>query len=82
VKEEYFKIKYRPAGILHKYLAMIYFKWKLQLTFRKKVKITHVIVCFHTGLHLKQSNLQLEFSTNKNCHEKSTALRCITAKTT
>jgi len=35
VKEKYFKTKYRPVGIVLKYLCVIYFKIKLQLIFRK-----------------------------------------------
>ena len=31
MKEKYFKTKYRPVGILIKCLAVIYFKFKLQL---------------------------------------------------
>ena len=36
VKENYFKVKCRPAGILLNVNGMIYFKFKLQLKFRYK----------------------------------------------
>jgi hypothetical protein len=49
VKEKYFKTKYRPAGILFNFKAMIYFKFILQLKFRNK-KCPSVTVNFHTAL--------------------------------
>jgi len=50
VKEEYFKRKYRPAGILINVNAMIYFKGRLQLKFRIK-NYSSTVVNFHAGLH-------------------------------
>jgi len=52
VKEEYFKRKYRPAGILINVNAMIYFKGRLQLKFRIK-NYSSTVVNFHAGLHQK-----------------------------
>jgi hypothetical protein len=49
VKEKYFKIKYRPASILHIFSVMIYFKFKLHLKFRNKKDYSSVIVNFHTS---------------------------------
>jgi hypothetical protein len=47
-KEEYFKTKCRPAGVLHNVNAVMYFKFKLQ--FRNSKNYFSVIVNLHTGL--------------------------------
>jgi hypothetical protein len=52
VKERYFKIKYRPAGILFNVNGMIYCKFKLQLKFINK-KYSPLIANFHAGLRFK-----------------------------
>jgi len=50
VKEEHFKTKYSPAGILLNVSTMIYFKFKLQLKFRNNKIYSSIIVSFCTGL--------------------------------
>jgi len=44
------KEKYRLAGILVNVNAMIYFKFKLRLHFRKNKHYYSTFVNFHTGL--------------------------------
>jgi len=50
VKEKYFKIKYRPVGLLLNVNAMISFRFILQLKFRSNKNFCSVIVNFHTDL--------------------------------
>jgi hypothetical protein len=50
VKEEYFKSKYRPAGIFLNVNDMIYLKDKSQLKFRNNTNYSSVIVNFYTAL--------------------------------
>jgi len=51
VKEEYFKTKLRPLGILLNVNSMIYFTFKLQLKFRNNKNYSPIIMYLHTGLH-------------------------------
>jgi hypothetical protein len=51
VKENYFKAKCIPAGILLKVNALICLKFKLQLKFRNNKDYSYIIVNFCTGLH-------------------------------
>jgi hypothetical protein len=48
VKENYFKTKYRPAGILFNVNVMTYLKFKLQLKFRNTKNYSSIILNFHT----------------------------------
>jgi hypothetical protein len=53
VKEKYLKTKYRPVGIIFKILRgylFIYFRFKLQLKFRKNKNHSTIIVNLCTGL--------------------------------
>jgi hypothetical protein len=50
VKEKYLKTKYRPVGILLKFLHGLYFRFKLQLKFRKNKNYSTIIVNLHAGL--------------------------------
>jgi hypothetical protein len=53
VKEKYLKTKYRPVGILLNILRgylFIYFRFKLQLKFRKNKNHSTIIVNLRTGL--------------------------------
>jgi len=51
VKEEYYKTKLRPLGILLNVNAMIYLTFKLQLKFSSNKNYSPIIVYLHTGLH-------------------------------
>jgi hypothetical protein len=46
VKEKYLKTKYRPVGILLKF----YFRFKLQLKFKKNKNYSTIIVNMSAGL--------------------------------
>jgi hypothetical protein len=48
--EDYFKTKYRPAGILFDVNAMICFKFKLKLKVRNNNKYSSVILNLRKGL--------------------------------
>jgi hypothetical protein len=50
VKEEYFKTKYGPAGILLNVNAMICFKFKFQLEVRNNKNYSCIILNLHTIL--------------------------------
>jgi hypothetical protein len=51
VKENYLKTKYRPVGILLKnFYAVIYFRFKLQLKFKKNKNYSTIIVNMRAGL--------------------------------
>jgi len=51
IKENYLTTKYRSVGIVLKCQAIFYFKFKLQLKFRKNTNYSYIIAKFHTGLH-------------------------------
>jgi hypothetical protein len=50
LKEKYCETKYRPAGVLLSFNAMIYLKFKLQLKFRNNKSFSSIIVNFRTNL--------------------------------
>jgi len=50
---KYFKIKYRPTGILLN--VLINFKFKLQLKFRNNKNPSSVTVNFHTSLYTEKT---------------------------
>jgi hypothetical protein len=47
-EQKYFKLKYRPTGILINVNCMICLKFKVQLKFRKNNNYSSIIVSFHT----------------------------------
>jgi hypothetical protein len=51
VKENYFRTKCMPAGILLNVKAVICLKCELQLKFRSNKNYSYIIVNFCTGLH-------------------------------
>jgi len=51
VKEDYFKTKPRPLGVLRNVNAVIYFTFKLQLKCINNKNYSPIIVYLHTGLH-------------------------------
>ena len=47
MKEDYFKRKYRPVGILLNVNTVIYFKFKLHFKFKNNKNYFPIIVNFH-----------------------------------
>jgi hypothetical protein len=57
VKEKSVMGKHRPAGLLLDVVAMIYFKFKIQLKFTNNTKLFFCILNFHT-LYAKKNTLR------------------------
>jgi hypothetical protein len=73
VKEKYFKIFCRPAGILLNVNSVIYFKFELKLKIEINEKLLSIIVNHFTGIMQKYVKSNLKFSKNKSNYEKRTA---------
>jgi hypothetical protein len=71
VKEQYFRTKYRPVGILLKVNAMISSKCQLQLKFKNK-NYASMIVNFHTGLSKTIHYLKTKIYEELIYHDKRT----------
>ena len=80
VKEEYFKTKFRPAGMLLNCNAMICFEVRLQSKFRIK-NYSSTVVNFHAVLRQKKNCINLILKSradnNKSYHKKRVARRFI-----
>jgi hypothetical protein len=66
VKENYFKTKDMPAGILLNVSVIIYLKFKLQLKSRNTKNYSSIILNFHIGLCQEIHQLKIKFRMSKS----------------
>jgi hypothetical protein len=70
-EEKYFKLKYKPTGIVRNVNAMIYFQYKVQLTFRNNNNCSSVTVSVHTVFANKCIDIKLKCRKNRNCETRT-----------
>jgi len=70
-EEKYFKLKYRPADKVIHVNAIIYFKFKVQLTFRNNNSYFSITVSVHTVYAKKCIDIKLKCRKNRNCEKRT-----------